>query len=481
MLGVAIASFWEISIKTRLVLLLLVIVFVFSWLRMKLLKVIGFALLFLLFGLWRYDLAVSNASQEHIKFYNEQENIVFEGVVAAEPDIRKDQIKYTLKVDKVAKFDQMVEVEGKMLVSTSRYPEFSYGDRLSIKGKLLTPKVYDDFSYKDYLAKFQIYSVCYNPEIDIITSKQGNIIYQKILELKKTYQGKIYQVLPEPHASLLSGIILGAKRALPEEVREKFNLTGVSHIIVISGFHVAVVAGLLMNFCIGVSISRKKSFWISIVGIIFFVVITGVQTSAVRAAIMGGLVLLAMYSGRLNSPRNAILLAAIIMLMINPKLLRYDIGFQLSFLATISIIYLSDSIKKYLKILPQAFKIRESAAMTLSAQILTLPIIIYNFERFSLIAPLTNILVVPLVPLSMLTGSLIGFISFISTGISQYFSYAVLGLLQYMLWVVEKISTLKFAYFEIYNLWWGWMAAYYVIAFYVIFRIRRKNFLKNKI
>jgi competence protein ComEC len=480
-LGVAIESFWEINIRTRLVFLLLAIVLIFSWLRLRLLKVFGFALLFLLFGLWRYDLAVSNAPQEHIKFYNEQENIIFEGLVVAEPDIRKDQIKYTIKVDNVTKFNKAVEAEGKVLVSTSHYPEYNYGDRLNIKGELLTPGVYNDFSYKDYLAKFQIYSVCYNPEIDIINNQQGNIVYQKILELKKSYQGKIHQVLPEPHASLLSGIILGAKRALPEELREKFNLTGVSHIIVISGFHVAVVAGLLMNFCLGINISRKKSFWISIAGIIFFVVITGLQTSAIRAAIMGGLVLLAMYSGRLNNSRNAILLAAIIMLMINPKLLRYDIGFQLSFLATISIIYLSDSIKKYLKILPQAFKIRESATMTLSAQILTLPIIIYNFERFSLVAPLTNIMVVPLVPLSMLAGSLVGFFGFISTELSQYFSYAAWGLLQYILWVVEKLSILKFAYFEIYNLWWGWIAAYYVIAFYAIFRIRRKNLLKNKI
>ena len=281
--------------------------------------------------------------------------------------------------------------------------------------------------------------------------------------------------LPEPQASLLSGILLGAKRGLPEELREKFNIAGVSHIIVISGFHVAVVAGLLMNFGLALSLSRKQAFWLSIIGIIFFILLTGSQVSAIRAGIMGGLVLLAMYSGRLANARNGLLLAAVIMLLINPKLLRFDVGFQLSFLATIGIIYTSPYITKRLRILPEILKIRESAAMTLSAQILTLPVVVYNFDKLSLVAPLANIMVVPLVPVTMLLGALSGAGTIIWVNLGKIFSFLAWVLLSYKIKVVELLASFNFSYFEIYDLWWGWIEGYYILVLYWIYRIRKKE------
>lgn len=188
-----------------------------------------------------------------------------------------------------------------------------------------------------------------------------------------------------------------------------------------------------------------------------------------------------MYSGRLSNPRNALGLAAVIMLMINPKLLRYDVGFQLSFLATISIMYLSSYIKKYLVFLPKLFKIRESAAMTISAQFLTLPIIVYNFEKLSLVAPITNILIVPLVPISMILGGLAGFLGFISDYLGQVAAYPVWMLLSYKIAVVEKLAAIKYSYYEIYDLWWGWILVYYILSFYLIYRVGKAKRLKEKV
>lgn len=452
-----------------------------AWRKVSVIMLFGLIVLFILVGLWRFEASGVNDHLDHISDYNDKEEIYFEGIIKSEPDIRKDRIKYTVQVDKLVGHREQKNVTGKVLITIPRYPEYNYGDRLNISGKLLSPGEYNDFSYKDYLSKFGIYSVSYDPKIELISQTEGNVAYRSILKIKKKFKEKLSGLMPEPQSSLLNGIILGEKRGLPEDLREQFNLTGVSHIIVISGFHVAIVAGLIMNFCLAISLSRKQSFWISIIGIIFFITITGFQTSAIRAAIMGGLVLLAMYSGRLSNPRNALCLAAVIMLMINPKLLRYDVGFQLSFLATISIIYLSSHIKKYLVFLPKLFKIRESAAMTISAQFLTLPIIVYNFERLSVVAPITNILIVPLVPISMMLGGLVGLIGFISNYLGQALAFLVWILLSYKIAVVENLAAIKYSYYEIYDLWWGWILVYYIFSFYLIYRVSKARKLKEKV
>ncbi len=441
---------------------------------------LGVALLFL--GIWRYEISVQQKDVTgNISRFNDQNEIIFEGVVVSEPDIRKDQIKYTVQAKEIFLDQEQKNITGKVLVTLPRYPEYEFGQKLNIKGKMLTPKIYKDFSYKDYLSKFGIYSVSYNPEVQVVSYSEGNILLKKILNFKKRFKNKLNSLFHEPQSSLLNGIILGEKRGMPEDLREKFDIVGVSHIIVISGFHVSIIAGLLMNLLLVLRFSKINALIFSILGILLFIVVTGFQTSAIRAAIMGTLVLLAVFSGRLNNPRNVIILAAVIMLLINPKLLRYDIGFQLSFLATLGIIYLSANIKKYLLFLPEIFKIRESAAMTLSAQFLTLPIIIYNFERVSLIAPLANILIVPLVPISMGLGGLAGFAGFISGYLSQGIAYMAWMILTYKIIVVEFLASLNFSSYEIYNLSWAWAAAYYVVSFYVIYRIKKTEILKNKV
>lgn len=443
---------------------------------------LGLCAVLLFLGMWRYDLSVQQKNVAgNISRFNDQNEIIFEGVVVSEPDIRQDQIKYTVQAKEIFLDPKQKNIIGKVLVTLPRYPEYEFGQKLKIEGKILTPKIYKDFSYKDYLSKFGIYSVSYNPKVQVVSYSEGNILLQKILIFKKRFKNKLNSLFHEPHSSLLNGIILGEKRGMPEELREKFNIVGVSHIIVISGFHVSIIAGLLMNLLLVLRFSKINALIFSIFGILLFVVITGFQTSAIRAAIMGALVLLAVFSGRLNNPRNVIILAAVIMLLINPKLLRYDVGFQLSFLATLGIIYLSANIKKYLLFLPEIFKIRESAAMTLSAQFLTLPIIIYNFERISLIAPLANILIVPLVPISMCLGSLAGFAGFISDYLSQGIAYMAWLILTYKIMTVEFLASLKFSSYEIYNLSWTWVAAYYVVSFYIIYQIKKAEILKEKI
>lgn len=464
-IGIAIASFWIPALWQILVFFSLTLILTAAWWKIPAARAVGFCGLFLLLGVWRFTVAQPANDSDLLRTHNDQEKITFVGTVTEEPDVRSDNIKLTVSGEEMGQR----EVAGKVLVTVPRFPEYSYGDRLQISGKLKDPGEFDGFSYRDYLAKFGVYSVCYRPQVELISTGGGGVFQRGLLRAKQRFKDKIELILPEPQASFLAGMLLGAKRGLPEDLREQFNIVGVSHIIVISGFHVAIVAGLLMNFGLALSLSRQQAFWLAVVGLILFILLTGAQASAVRAGIMGGLVLLAMQAGRLSDIKNALLLAATVMLLINPKLLRFDVGFQLSFLATIGIVYLSPHFKKLLAMLPEGLKIRESATMTLSAQVTTLPIIITNFERLSVVAPLANIMIVPLMPLTMMAGFVSGLVSFVSLALGKVMAGGAWLLLSYKIVVVEWLARLPYAAVEINELWWGWGVIYYGALFLTLY------------
>jgi competence protein ComEC len=270
-------------------------------------------------------------------------------------------------------------------------------------------------------------------------------------------------------------MLLGQKRAMSKEVREWFNKCSTTHITVISGMHVSIVATLLMNLALAFYLSRKQAFWFAVIGITLFVILTGAQASAVRAGIIGGLVLLAIHSGRLSEIKNALLFTASTMLLINPRILKFDVGFQLSFLAVIGIVYLSPYLEKGLKFFPQTFKIRDSASMTLSAQIMTLPLILFHFGRISLIAPIANILILPLVPLTMILGFISGVLGLVWIFLGQITSWLTWLFLTYELLVVKWLSKIPFASIEIKNVWVGLLVIYYLVLFGWIWWIKRKE------
>jgi competence protein ComEC len=198
--------------------------------------------------------------------------------------------------------------------------------------------------------------------------------------------------------------------------------------------------------------------------------------SAMRAGLMGFLVLWALYLGRINKMENALALAAVIMLIANPKVLRDDIGFQLSFLALLGLVYVYPLVDRFfakIKIprpakalaflrVPGSFKIRETAAMTTAAQITTLPVIIYNFSQASPVAVLSNILVLWTLPALMivfpavlLAASVIRQIDFVIFLIPDM-------ILRYIIFVAEQSVRLPYAYMKVdlYGNWPIWIVYY---------------------
>ena len=164
---------------------------------------------------------------------------------------------------------------------------------------------------------------------------------KKILWLKAQVQTQLEKLWPEPESSFMAGLLYGSKSGLPKELSNNFSRTGITHIIAVSGFNITIIASVLMTLAIAAGLDRRRAFWLVVGAEIFFVVFTGLSASAVRAGVMGVLALTAQYIGRTSRIGNALAFTAAVMVLVNPYVLLYDAGFQLSFLATIGLVYVS--------------------------------------------------------------------------------------------------------------------------------------------
>ncbi|MFH1841493.1 MAG: ComEC/Rec2 family competence protein, partial [Candidatus Nealsonbacteria bacterium] len=378
-LGIFTSSvFSDLTFNLRLLLgggLILSIFLISVFWKYKKIVFLGFCLLFLIFGFWRHQLAEFEIDNNKLKDFNDsEEKVLLRGRISKEPDIREDNIKITVEVESInGNF-----AKGKVLLTIGKYLEYKYGDFLEAEGFLKTPAEFEDFNYKDYLAKDGIYSVMYYPEIKILEKESIGLFflaYSKILDFKDVLRRSIYQNLSPPQSSILGAMILGDKNMLQEDLKEKLNVTGVRHITAISGMHITLLIIILMQVFLGLGFWRQHAFYLTLALLVLFVVMIGCPASAVRAGIVGGIFLLSQLLGRTNFSFRILAFTASIMLVFNPQLLFFNVGFQLSFLAVIGILCFGPIFQSWLKKIPDNLlgfvKLRSILAMTLSAQVFT--------------------------------------------------------------------------------------------------------------
>lgn len=475
--GIAIASFLPDSVLDRglawfaLALSSLAVSVVF-W-DQKQLRIYGLLGLFLFSAVWRYSLDMVRDRPDRIWHYNGSRTVI-EGLVTDEPDEREGNTRLKIASRRAGG----KEVSGTVLAVNNAYPRYAYGDRLELICRLDAPKGDEDFAYDKYLARFGIHSICYYPEIKLLARGEGNLFYGKIFQLKNAIRQIFGSGLEEPEAGLARGLILGDQKSMDKELSEKFSAAGLSHIVAISGSNISILSAFVMNLSLWFGLSRRAAFYFSSCFLLGYVLLVGAPASAIRAGLMGFLVISALYLGRLNRAANAVALAAVAMLVINPRLLRYDIGFQLSFLAIIGVSYLYSDLEDKFKQwhIPDFLSMREALAMTIAAQAFTIPVIIYHFSRFSAISILSNVAIawtmpvaMILLPLAVLTGSL-----FIFGNPLFQLAGLVLG---YIVVVADWSSRVPFASIEMRG-WAAWavIALYYAgLAWAVSGRHRGKN------
>lgn len=392
----------------------------------KMFRLIPAVLLFILGA----QLFISAYHQQGLEDYQDQKVQII-GIVAEEPEAKTDRTNIIIKTQTI----NGQTVHSRLILVLPIYAKYSFGDKLSVLGKISTPQALPgEFSYSDYLRRFGIFGVINYPTVEFLQAGQGNKIKSAILNIKKSFDAKMNR-LPEPESTFLKGILIGEKEGFSKEMLNQFSITGTSHLIAVSGFNITIIAYALSQVLS--RFGRRLTFVGSVVAIIVFVILTGASASVVRAGIMGGMFLLAQNVGRLYGITNALFLTAVIMLAQNPMILKFDAGFQLSFLALMGLVYLSPIIERLSR---NKYKfISQFFIPTISAQIATLPLISATFGRISLIAPITNLLILPAIPIVML----LGFVALVASFFLPFFSAVVFFPVWFLLALILKIIYLS--------------------------------------
>ena len=361
-----------------------------------------------------------------------------QGYVTAEPDVRLDGVRYIVKTMS----------HGRIYVKSHLYPRYSYGDILSIDCSLKRPEPIEDFRYDMYLARYRVFWICRAPRISKQGAGEGSHMLQYIYRLKESVARKVNLLWHEPHASFMAGLLYGYRGGLGS-LNELFSRTGVTHIVAISGYNITIISLIFSTILIHLCVPRKKAFYITVTGIALFVIFAGLSASVVRAGIMGSIVLLAKHLGRGSGVANVMLLSAVIMTIANPLVLTWDAGFQLSFLSTIGLVYVSPLLSSFTKRIPETLGLKESVDATLSATIATLPLILYQFGRLSIVALPVNVLILWIIPLLMAIGFFAVVFSYLFLPLASLLSWVAWIGLSYIIFVVKWFAALPFAAVDI--------------------------------
>ena len=339
------------------------------------------------------------------RFYQTQPTYHLTNIIRISGYVRSEPIRYDTA--------QSVKLAG-LKAYLPRYPEIDYGDFIVIegavgeKGKLLKPVL-------------------------INHQTSTNFLYQTRKQIINEYR----QILPEPHSSLVVGVVLGAKSSIPEDFWQALKKTGTAHVVVASGMNVTLVAGFLMNFLVTI-INRKKAIIFALLGIWLYTMLSGFDAPLVRAAIMGSIAFSAQGLGKLYSAWRALFLSAALMLIFTPSWLT-DLGFILSFLATASLMLFESKINRLISFIPNPF--REGLATSLAAQIGVAPILYLTFGQLSILSPLINGLLLWTIPLITIIGGMGAIASLIHPILSLPFIYAVYPLTSWFIFVVNLFSS----------------------------------------
>src|SRR3989344_4449689 len=379
------------------------------------------------------------------------------GVVIGEPEQKENTTRFVMKADNGEK----------VLVSTDLYSPVKYGDRVKVEGKLHEPGIIDEgtgrsFDYGKFLSKDDIYFTISFAKVEVLSSGEGNWLKQALFGVKNSLISKMKNILAEPESSLLAGLILAGKTAMPKDVLEEFKRAGVIHIVVLSGYNITIIAEFMRT------VFRSAKF--SVIGIIFFVIMTGAQATVVRAAIMVLAVVLAKMLHRNFSAPRALLAAAFLMIVHNPKILVFDPSFQLSFLATCGLIFLSPIVERYLTLVPTKWGIRTILASTIATQVTVLPFLIYSVGDVSLVSLPANMLILLIIPYTMLAGFIATIITYLSPVIAWPFSYITHLLLSWVLGVSHYLGNLSFASIPV-PIFPFWVAL--IIYLFIFISVRR--------
>lgn len=441
--------FFDLNIEMTTLFSLMVLGAGLLFLRKKIFIVL--LILVFLLGLWRFHLSLPGSESRSLDYFaDEGIEIQLEGLVVSDSQQTDLAKRFVFESEFVLIGGERVSLKTKILTSSSLAVDVRYADRFLLTGVVQKPSSFEGkggriFDYKRYLMKDGVHYTMRNghlSQLDQSDLSWGRSLVSFLYSLKRKLISSINKRLPQPHSGLLAGVLFGEVAALPDSVDEDFRRVGLTHIVVLSGYNVSLVIQLFLNVLNFLPL-RVRSL-LAFGGIVAFALLVGAGPTVVRASVMATFLVFANLIGRAYHVVRALIAAGIVMLLIDPWLLLFDLSFQLSFLATLSLILFSPILERYFSRIPNVLEFRSSLVATLSAQLGVTPLILYSIGDFSLISPVVNSIALFAVPWAMLFGFLL------SLAPSAWFVVPILSTLSYLslhyiLLVVKFFGDLSFA------------------------------------
>lgn len=430
-----------------------------------------------------------------IQVYNGTGDIRVEGVVSSDPEPTGASWRFQLSVRRVQQQEQWSDSSGHMLVVAKvppslagrDRPHFRYGDRLIVSGRAEEPPAFEDFDYRDYLARQGVFSTMVHPGVELVGEGEGNWLKRGILSLRNRLSGSLEAALPEPQNAMAQALLLGRRSAMPPELTRAFRDAGASHILAISGLHVGVLLGISVAFSRRLLGARRQLYLLlPLLSIWGYAALSGMSPSVQRAAVMGSVYLLGVALGRQNSVAPALAAAAAAMTGLQPSLLS-DVSFQLSFAAMTGLALLAAPIERTLtglragpgdEVRP-AGALGSSIASTLAATIATLPLVAFHFQQVSLVGLPTTLLALPALPPILGAGLTTAVLGMASPPAAEVAGWAAWLLLSYLRLVVEVFDAIPGGAVAVGSFGAAMVVAYYGVLLGAIAALPRRAALRS--
>ncbi|MFA5260253.1 MAG: ComEC/Rec2 family competence protein [Candidatus Omnitrophota bacterium] len=444
----------------------------------------------------------------HIPYGDRKDMILVEGVVMSDVEPR-DFFKgrktlFTLELKRIKSKRGWEEKRGRVLVNLFREEAIRYGDYLALEGKLHRPFNFSrdsTFSYRDYLSRkgiLFILSVKKTGRVERLKQQQGHFIIDVFLRAKHRLNGILKNNLPEEEAGMMQAFLLGDRYGIPKNVYDLFKVSGVAHIIAISGFNIGIVAYGILFFLKMFPIPRRGQYLLTIALLISYAFLTGGQPSVVRATITAVVFLMSFLFEREQEPMNTLALSALIILLMNP-LNVFDVGFQLSFMSVMAIYFFYSIVLQVLyKPFPglksssaekkrpggaAAIKVwvvkylLQSLALSLAVYLVVGPLIVYYFRLMTPIVIFANLVVVPLASFMIFLGMGLLLVGVIFPFVAFAFANGIMVLLNLMVASVALLARIPGAYVEIKGVPFWAVVLYYTLMALIFFAVR---FMKSR-
>lgn len=379
--------------------------------------------------------------------YKNGDNISFETTIYS-------QIKLN---DRFQTFTVRTPEGRNIYIVTDNSKDYSYGDQINITGKV------DDRVISNNSSFFTMFM----PKIKANT-RENNLFLAMTLTIRQKFIDFFERILPSNDAALLLGIVFGIKENMSASFMNSLRVSGVLHVIAASGMNVTLTAGFI-SALLCLFFNRRIALFLSLFVVAFYATLAGLQPSIIRASVMGAIVFSARILGRQSSSAYSLFLAGFLMLFIDPSLIS-DVGFQLSFTATLGLLVIRPLFTLH-SIFERA--VFEDLATTISAQLATLPILLINFGSYSIFSIIVNALVLWTVPPLMVLGGIGAILGLLLAPLGTVFLYLCLPLL----WFFEKIVSLFSSFGLVFNfttLSWQIIYGYYLIVLSLTLVLRKR-------